>query len=155
MEETIALLGRMLRDETSPHVLRSIGHALGEIAQPASVDLMIPFARHSDAAVRRAVVAALLTHRAPAAVEALIELSRDVDDRVRDWAIFGLGQQIGPLDPENRDAQPFVDTPALRDALAARLDDPHLDTRCEAIVGLAMRRDPRATPPRRPRLLRP
>jgi HEAT repeat protein len=134
----------MLRDETSPLVLRSIGNALGEIAHPASVGLMIPFARHPDAVVRGAVVGALLTHREPAAVDTLLELSRDADDDVRDWATFGLGTQLGPTDPENRTEESFVDTPALRDALAARLDDPHLDTRCEAVVGLAMRRDPRA-----------
>jgi HEAT repeat protein len=143
-EDSVALLRRMLRDEASPLVLRSIGNALGEMAHPASVGLMIPFARHPDPSVRRAVVGALLTHREPAAIETLLELSRDADDGVRDWATFGLGTQLGPTDPENRTKESFVDTPALRDALAARLDDPHIDTRCEAVVGLAMRRDLRA-----------
>jgi HEAT repeat protein len=34
----------------------------------------------------------------------------------------------------------------VRDALAQRLTDPHDDTRCEALAGLAHRRDPRALP---------
>jgi HEAT repeat protein len=34
--------------------------------------------------------------------------------------------------------------PATTEALAARADDPHDDTRAEAILGLARLRDPRA-----------
>ncbi len=37
----------------------------------------------------------------------------------------------------------------MRDALAARLDDPDEDTRLEAVHGLALRGDPRATAPAR------
>ncbi len=62
---------------------------------------------------------------------ALRELSTDPDDDVRDWATFGLGPS------EATDV-------ATVEALFARTDDPHYDTRCEAILGLAMRHDPRA-----------
>jgi hypothetical protein len=69
----------------------------------------------------------------PHAIEALIALSADPDGETRDWATFGLGSQ---LEEE--------DTDAIRDALAARLDDPDGDTSGEALLGLALRRDPRA-----------
>ena len=51
---------------------------------------------------------------------------------VRDWATFALGT-LAEADAEE-----------LRDALAARLDDPDEDTRLEAVHGLAVRGDPRA-----------
>lgn len=68
------------------------------------------------------------------AVAWLIGLSADPDDDVRDWATFALGSQID------------LDTPKLRDALAARLDDPDDDVRAEAMVGLARRKDRRVVP---------
>jgi HEAT repeat protein len=40
-----------------------------------------------------------------------------------------------------------VDSPAIRDALAARLDDQEGDTAGEALLGLARRKDPRALEP--------
>jgi HEAT repeat protein len=91
------------------------------------------------------VVSALLRHRDPRAIQTLIELSRDEIGRVRDWATFGLGSQVGDVDPDTQ-GEDVVDTPAVRDALADRLSDPDEDARCEAIVGLAMRRDPRVLP---------
>lgn len=65
---------------------------------------------------------------------ALIELSADDNDHVRDWATFGIGQMLD------------VDSVAVRDALMRRLDDRHDDTRFEGLVGLARRRDRRAVP---------
>ena len=65
---------------------------------------------------------------------ALIALSADPEAAVRDWATFALGTLAEQ------------DSPALRDALAARLDDPDEDTRLEAIHGLALRGDDRARP---------
>ena len=52
---------------------------------------------------------------------------------MRDWATFGLAQS------EAKDS-------ATTEALAARTDDPHDDTRAEGIFGLARRHDPRARP---------
>jgi HEAT repeat protein len=68
------------------------------------------------------------------AIRALIELSTDEDSDVRDWSTFGLGSQVD------------VDTPALREALANRLDDPDEDTSAESVEGLARRQDERAVP---------
>jgi HEAT repeat protein len=70
------------------------------------------------------------------AVPELIRLSRDRSARVRNWATFGLSQQLGDPHP--------IDTPEIREALAARLQD---DAACaEAAFGLAARGDRRALP---------
>ncbi len=92
-------------------------------------------AHHQDVIVRRAVAYGLLRHEAPEAVAVLIELSRDADDEVRDWATFGLGSQVE------------ADTPTVRQALWERVGDEHYDTREEALLGLALRRDTRVLDP--------
>jgi HEAT repeat protein len=92
------------------------------------------FRRHADSEVRHAVVLALTGHDHPTAVRWLIELTRDSDAHVRDWATFALGSQTD------------LDTDELRNALAARLDDSDDDTRAEALIGLAQRRDRRVIP---------
>ena len=70
-------------------------------------------------------------------LQTLIGLSGDSEDDVRDWATFALGTLAD------------ADEPELRDALAARLDDPDEATRLEAVHGLAVRGDPRAAEPAR------
>jgi HEAT repeat protein len=90
------------------------------------------WARHS---VAFAIRGAAGDPPSPHAIEALIALSADLDGETRDWATFGLGSQLEDEDTE-----------AIRDALAARLDDPDGDTSGEALLGLAGRRDPRALP---------
>lgn len=100
------------------------------------LDAVLAHAESTSPAVRLAVAQAIPScvdePPDPRAVEALARLTGDENDDARDWATFGLGTQID------------IDTPAIRDVLAARLDDQHDDTRAEAIVGLARRRDERA-----------
>lgn len=143
LQDTLALFEQMLRDAPAAELVAAIGLALGELGASEGVALMRPFAQHGDANVRFAVVSACLGQKDPAAIEALIALSSDPAEHVRDWATFGLGTQVGPAEEGDEDA---VDTEALRNALAARLDDPHANTRNEALVGLAARRDPRVLP---------
>jgi HEAT repeat protein len=107
-----------------------LGHLRDERAIPGLAGL----ASNPDEEVRRSVVHGLMGYDDDRAVEALIALSADPSEGVRDWATFALGVQIDR------------DTPELRDALAARLDDPNADARAEAIRGLARRRDERALP---------
>jgi HEAT repeat protein len=64
----------------------------------------------------------------------LILLSEDEDESVRDWATFSLGSQGD------------VDTPGVRQALYRRLEDADFDTRSEAMVALAQRKDQRVIP---------
>ena len=83
----------------------------------------------ADAEVRLAVAHGLGLHAGVAGVATLMLLMGDVDDDVRDWATFGLGEMAE------------VDTEAVREALRARLADPVVAVRLEAIWGLARRRD--------------
>ena len=53
----------------------------------------------------------------------------DKSSYIRDWATFGIGSQIKK------------DTIEIRNALWERINDKHQDTKLEAIVGLAKRKD--------------
>jgi HEAT repeat protein len=130
-DECHALLDSMLRQERDPEVLHDLGVACGHLLHPDAVPLLVPLADHPNPLARSGAVSGLLTREDDASVAALIRLSGDEDADVRDWATFGLGKQID------------LDTPAIRDALVARLDDLDGVTRGEAIVGLAIRRDER------------
>lgn len=131
-------------DENDVTVLTSLLHGLGHIREPAAIPFMLRFAHNAHADVRYAVARGLPMHgegsETSAAISALIKLSGDVDKDVRDWATFGLGSQSE------------ADTPGIRDALKARLEDEDIDSACEALVGLARRRDPIALPAIKKRL---
>jgi len=140
LNQTVLLLKSMLENEGTPSVIAAIATAFVDLGHPAAIDLLRPFVTHPDAAVREAVVHGLLPV-ARQAIPELIILSKDENEAVRDWATFGLGSQLGErADPG------LVDTPEVRNALAERLDDPHDETRAEATLGLAVRRDERAIP---------
>ena len=120
-----------------------------EAADGTDIAAVLSLVGHPDPEVRRviAVTLPLLTHGdepTEEMVDATIELTLDTDKRARDYACFALAEQWRE-----------VDTPALRDALAARLDDLDRDTRSEALVGLAYRGDSRAVPRVRDALARP
>jgi HEAT repeat protein len=128
------LLG-MLEHEQDIAVLDSVCTALGHLEDPRRIEPLVELRTHPHETVRFAVVFGLLEVEDDRAVEALIELSADEDSDVRDWATFGLGAQIER------------DTPAVREALAARLGDADEDTHEEALIGLGLRGDPRAIEP--------
>jgi HEAT repeats/PBS lyase HEAT-like repeat len=142
-DELFAALARLLQreyaGEQDPEVLAALISAFGTLGDPRALPPLVRLASYPHPVVRGQVAAALpgLTGEAEdeAAVDALIALTADEDPQVRDWACFGLGTQMAS------------DTPAVRDALAARIDDPHDDTRAEAFMGLARRRDPRVLGP--------
>ncbi len=137
---TIELFALMLLDERSPLVISRIGEAFIDLHHAeAAIDLMLPFKSHPNEEVRGAVVHAILGRQEDRAIAALIELSQDERPSVRNWATFGLGDQLG--EPGDKD---FLDRSDIREALAARLSDPDEETRAEAVLGLALRQDPRA-----------
>lgn len=132
-----ALMG-LLRRETEPGVLQSVGFALGHLRELRALDELIRLSHHPIPEVRHGAVHGLAPLESPRVIEALIRLSADEDRDVRDWAVFGLGT-----------LREEADTPELRDALAARLGDEDAGTFGEAVVGLANRKDPRALEPTR------
>lgn len=134
-QECTDLLLAMLTHEHDPDTIAAICTALGHWKDPRAIEPALQHLRHPNDDVRFSVVNALSYHNDPRAIAGLIELSSDRNDETRDWATFGLGSLIE------------TDTPEIRDALAARLNDPYPDVIDEAIVGLAQRHDPRAFEP--------
>jgi HEAT repeat protein len=91
---------------------------------------------HADSRIRYWVTHALTAmNEDERSIEGLILLTKDSDVDVRDWSTFGLGSQTEQ------------DTPAIREALVARLMDTDLIVRGEALVGLAKRQDKRVNEP--------
>jgi HEAT repeat protein len=134
-DEAFAVFSDLIRKETEAQPLSSAIHALGHIGNPQAVSLVVAFCAHPDPEIRFALACALGNFSDdPVAVDALVELTRDVDDDVRDWSTFGIGA-LGKMD-----------TPRIRDALVDRLHDSFEDVRQEAIVGLARVKDRRVLP---------
>ncbi len=133
-EECVQTLLAMLEAEQDHQVQRAILAALSHLNRPEAVIPSAKLARHENAEVRHAVVLALMGQEDCVAIETLIELTRDRETHVRDWATFALGVQVE------------VDTPELREALVERLADEDANTRAEAIVGLAEQGDRRMLP---------
>jgi ADP-ribosylglycohydrolase len=134
-EERLTILLDLLEQEQEAEVLSAACSALGHLGDPRAIGPVARLKGHADADVRHSVVFGLLGHEDEQALDTLIELSHDETSDVRDWATFGLGSQVD------------IDTPAIREALVARLTDPHRDTRGEAMVGLARRKDERVIGP--------
>jgi methionyl-tRNA formyltransferase len=133
--ESSALLEELGEREGHPGVLATVAEAFGHLGEPWGLSWLLRLRRHPDAGVRDGVVSALAGRENPLAVDALIELSADPDPAIRDWATFALGTLAAQ------------DSPALRGALAARLEDADPETRIEAVHGLALRGDVRAVEP--------
>ena len=133
-ERCLQILLGMLECEQDHGVLQSIVVALSHLRLSEVIEPVLRFRDHVDPEVRHGVVLALMGHEDVQAIEALIELTRDQEAHVRDWATFALGTQVE------------VDTPDLRDALMERVADNDDDTRCEALVGLARRGNRRVLP---------
>jgi HEAT repeat protein len=130
-DERLGILLRMLETEEDHGALQAILAALSHQGKVEAIAPAARFRNHPDPEVRHAVVLVLMGHEEVHALKALIELTSDPAARVRDWATFALGTQAE------------ADTPELREALVARLGDEDDDARCEALVGLARRKDRR------------
>jgi HEAT repeat protein len=115
-EQTLPILVETADQAAEPRLLQAALAAIAHLGDVRALTTVLRYVAHRDAGVRRVVAFALSSvldeaDPAPAAVEALIALSRDSDEGVRDWATFGLGDLRGS------------DSPAIRDALFARLGD--------------------------------
>lgn len=110
--------------------LYAIGHNNDNLTQ-AQISTICSFRNNKSKKVRQSLVFALLTIEESNAIETLIKLSKDKVSSIRNWAIFGLGTQIDE------------DNPQIRKALWLRRKDLDQETKLEAIVGLARRKDKR------------
>jgi HEAT repeat protein len=126
----------MLQRESDPLALNSAIIALGHLGEPEGIREVLRYSHHADENVRYAVASVLPRGlgNEPEVINTLLELMRDSDSDVRDWATFGLGTQSE------------ADSSIIRDALFDRLQDDDEDTRAEAAVGLAKRMDVRVLP---------
>jgi HEAT repeat protein len=135
------VLLELIADETDGRVLASIGIAFGHLQDPRGVAPLAKWKNHDNPGVRMGVVLGLTCQEDELAIATLIELSDDEDEDIRNWATFGLASQIE------------TDTPAIRDALFDRAilemgdEEPISEIRGEALLGLAIRHDPRVVSP--------
>lgn len=136
VSERLQALLALLLEESDPLVLNAAIVALGFLSESEGIRAILPYREHPDENVRYAVAWALPSGLGdePEIIDTLLQLMRDPDPDVRDWATFDLGTQSD------------VDSAVIRDALAERLQDEDYDTRAEAAVGLAKRKDLRALP---------
>jgi hypothetical protein len=128
-DEQASALAAMAAGEPDPAVVEAIACAFGMLGEPYGQDWLLQQSDHPDPRVREAVAFALGGRASDGSLRTLIALSDDGDSDVRDWATFALGTLAEQ------------DTPELRQALAARVEDADPDTRLEAIHGLAVRGD--------------
>jgi HEAT repeat protein len=130
--DSFQLVTSVLEGTGDLETLCSSLYALGWLRVARGVDYVLGFLNHPDEQVRFAVTHALTKlNEDQRSIDGLIRLTTDNDVDVRDWATFGLGSIVD------------IDTPNIRSALLARLHDSDQVTRCEALVGLARRKDNR------------
>ncbi len=138
LEESLPLVIALCEQAASEDVLAASLHALGHLQDPRGARAVLARRIHVDATVRLAVAQAAEgvagEPPAPGVVDAVIDLTGDEDDGVRNWATFSLALLFE------------VDDPRIRETLHARLDDADATTSAEALAGLAARNDPRAAP---------
>lgn len=127
LDESVDALLCVLGDPEDS-VVESVIFALGHRGSPRAIDLLLPFAKHPTADLRYAAVHGLMPHDTPRVVEAMINLSRDSDPDVRNWATFTLARQFES------------DSLSLRSALEERLAESDPEIHGEALLGLAARR---------------
>ena len=134
IKESIKLFFDTLQTETDHSVISSIFYGLGynnEHLTAKKTKFICSFKDSKSLEVKQGLVFALggLDHKI--ANDTLIGFSSNQNNYIRNWATFSLGSQT------------TQDTPAIREALWRRVNDKHEETRHEAILGLAIRKDAR------------
>lgn len=132
--QTVKLYFELLENHQSPKVLYSILHAIAhnnEDLKSTQISRLAEFRNHRYSGVRFGLVHALSGVESELAINTLIELTKDRDVEIRDWATFGIGSQIETNNTE------------IINALWERIQDEDEKTRHEAIAGLSKRKDAR------------
>ena len=134
LKETLKIYFELLQIETDPDVLMSLLYSIGhnnEKLNKEQIEKICSFIDNENSWVKEGLVYALLGIDNLTAIETLIKLSSDKLSHIRNWATFGLGTQI---ERNNKN---------IRETLWNRVNDKHQETKLEAIVGLALRKDNR------------
>jgi len=125
--------------ESDEEIVRCAAWALSHLGTERALATLADLRNHPDADVRHAVANCIELRKHPEGVKILIALMEDRNEVVRDWATFALGNAG---DVTEGGARHFTNSPEIRAAFRARLDDSYQEARREAIWGLALRSDP-------------
>lgn len=134
LKETLKIYFELLEIETDPEVLMSLFYSIGhnnEELNKEQIEKICSFIHNENSWVKEGLVYALLGIDNLTAIETLTKLSSDKLSHIRNWATFGLGTQI---QRNNKN---------IRETLWNRVNDKHQETKLEAILGLAKRKDNR------------
>jgi len=140
-DESVSIAIAHLEDD-DPLVAHSAAWALAHLQGDTATSALIRARKCADAQVRLAVSVGVAGSERPDAISTLMELMKDDDAEVRNWATSGLGLAGGENGPPVRLGT--LDSAGIRDALRRRLTDSFREVRSEAVWGLARRKDPAA-----------
>lgn len=131
-ELSYPLIEKLQKAEQELHVAASSVRALGWFHNHDAIDSITKFSNSENASVRSAIAFALGSFADdPRSISVLIELMRDQDEYVREYAAFSLGIH------GSSDSEP------IRAAFVERLIDSYEYVRLDAIASLAKRKDQR------------
>lgn len=131
-KEILKIYFSLLKTEKDKNVISSILYGIGHNNDKLTenqIDIVCSFKNHKSVNVRHGLVSAILAIDKTKPINTLIQLTKDKDSDIRDWATFGIGTQIE------------TDNLIIRETLWERINDSDENTRFEAIFGLAKRKD--------------
>lgn len=138
-DEAVAAVKAMIATEKDDSASRAMAYAVSHLGIDDCSEFLANVAQSHNASTRYAAAYGLGGRLSDdLAVKALITLSQDSDDDIRNWATFGLHNGL--------EQQPYI-RDDIREALFANIDDDHEETRYEALEGLAICKDPRVLEP--------
>ncbi len=133
LKETSKIYFELLDFETDPEVLMSLLYSIrhnNDKLGVVEIEKLCSLQNHNNSLVKEGLVSALGFTDNLQAINVLIKFTEDRLSHIRDWATFYIGQG------ERNNKQ-------IRNALWNRINDKHQETKFEAIVGLAKRKDTR------------
>ncbi len=133
LKETIKIFFNLLKSEKNVDVLFSIFFGISHNNSDLNrnqINLICSFENTENILIKESLVAALGFIENEKAIDVLIKFSKNKANHIRSWATFYIGQ----VDFDNE---------YIREALWNRVNDKHQETRMEAIIGLAKRKDNR------------
>jgi len=135
-EDAHAMILAMISTEHDHEVMTSLISAVNFRALKEGISWLIELSQHPSEDIRWRVAWGLPMPDScdpevgRQIIDTLMRLLVDPEPQVRDWATFSLSMTE-------------EDSPTLRDALLERMEDTDFDTRSEAAIGLAKRKEPR------------